>query len=563
MIFTTRDFWETARHRVLTGIHLNIAEQTVHRHAERSPDRVALRFRGPVGSRDITYRQLSELTHRFANVLARLGVQRGERVYAVMPRTAELYAVALGTLQAGCVFCPLFSAYGPEPIASRIQIGEARVLVTTEQLYARKLSPVRERIPSVAHVLIAGEGGPLRPPATTDLATRMAAAPAIAPIQPTRPGDPALLHFTSGTTGRPKGALHVHEAVLGHHVSAEIALDLGPDDTFWCTADPGWVTGTSYGILAPLSIGATLVIDDEPFDVERWYATLQNEQVTVWYTAPTAIRLMMNAGATVAQPHDFRALRWLASVGEPLSAEAVDWSAAVFGHPCHDTWWQTETGSIAVANHRQMEVVPGSMGRPLPGIEAAILDEAGQVVTSPDVTGQLALRRGWPSMFRDYVGAPRRYAACFSGDWYHSRDLARRDAEGRFWFVGRDDDVFKTAGHLVGPFEVEAVLKRHPGVAEAAVIGVPDPVIHHRVRAYVVLKPGFEPSDDTRLTLLGYGRTQLGPAVAPREIHFVDDVPRTNSGKIMRRLLKARALGLVEGDTPTREPTRRTQHEGR
>jgi acetyl-CoA synthetase len=406
-------------------------------------------------------------------------------------------------------------------------------------------------------ILVGGGGQPTREPGTHDWDAVMAAAAAAFTIPPTSPGDPALLHFTSGTTGKPKGALHVHEAVVAHHSTGKLALDLHPEDVFWCTADPGWVTGTSYGIVAPLSLGVTSIVDEAEFDAERWYRLLQEQRVTVWYTAPTAIRMMMKAGIDLVAKYDTSALRFLASVGEPLNPEAVVWGQAAFGRPFHDNWWQTETGGIMIANFASMKVRPGSMGRPLPGVEAAIVrrigDDRVEVVEPPDVQGELALRPGWPSMFRGYLGEPARYRKCFVGGWYLSGDLARRDADGYFWFVGRADDVIKTSGHLIGPFEVESVLMEHPAVAEAGVIGKPDPVAMETVKAFVSLKTGWTETPELRRALLAHARARLGAVVAPKEIEITRSLPKTRSGKIMRRLLKARELGLPEGDTSTLE----------
>jgi len=325
------------------------------------------------------------------------------------------------------------------------------------------------------------------------------------------------------------------------------------------------VTGTSYGIIAPLTCGVTSVVDELEFDADRWYSILQEQRVSVWYTAPTALRMLMKAGTERAHSYDLSALRRVASVGEPLNPEIVMWGRAAFDRDIHDTWWQTETGAIMVANYGDGPVRPGSMGRPVPGIEAALLardahgdvivesDGEPRLVAEPDTEGELALRTPWPSMMRGYLHEPERYAKAFVGSWYNSGDLARRDAEGWFWFVGRGDDVIKSAGHLIGPFEVESALMEHPGVAEAGVIGVPDPVAGEVVKAFVALKPGYAPTDDLRLELVGFARKRLGAAVAPREIEFATDLPKTRSGKIMRRLLKARELGLPEGDLSTLE----------
>ena len=376
-------------------------------------------------------------------------------------------------------------------------------------------------------------------------------------IPPTRPEEMALLHFTSGTTGKPKGAIHVHQAVVAHHATGTYALDFHPGDIFWCTADPGWITGTSYGIVSPLTHGITSIIDEADFDAERWYGILQEQKVTIWYTAPTAIRMMMKAGTEVIRKYDLSNLRFAASVGEALNPEAVVWGEEAFGLPFHDNWWQTETGGIMIANYAAMEIRPGSMGRPLPGIEAAIVrrrkDGSVEVIEEPGKEGELALRPGWPSMFRGYLHEDERYRKCFAGGWYLTGDLARRDGDGYFWFVGRADDVIKSAGHLIGPFEVESALMEHPAVAEAGVIGKPDPLIGEVVKAFVSLKRGYDPNEALRKELLGFARTRLGPAVAPREIDFSASVPKTRSGKIMRRLLKARELGLPEGDLSTLE----------
>jgi acetyl-CoA synthetase len=375
-------------------------------------------------------------------------------------------------------------------------------------------------------------------------------------IGPTAPEDAALLHFTSGTTGRPKAAVHVHEAVVAHHATGLMALDLHPDDVFWCTADPGWVTGTSYGIVAPLTCGVTSILDEGDFDAERWYRIVAGEGVSVWYTAPTAIRMMMRLGAAVARRHDTRRLRFLASVGEPLAPEAVAWGSKAFGLPIHDNWWQTETGGIMIANFPATEIRPGSMGLPLPGIEAAVVERTpggGVRVLDAGLQGEIALKPGWPSMFRGYLGDPARYRACFADGWYLTGDLARRDEDGYFWFVGRADDVIKSSGHLIGPFEVESVLLEHEAVAEAGVIGRPDPAAFEIVKAFVALKPGFIGDEALRRGILALARRRLGAAVAPKEIQFLAALPRTRSGKIMRRLLKARELGLPEGDLSTLE----------
>jgi acetyl-CoA synthetase len=556
--------WVSAR-RALDGLPggrgLNIAHEAVDRHADGPmAATVAIRWRGRDGERqDLTYGDLRRQTSRFANALRALGVRKGDVVATLLGRVPALYVTALGTLKNGCVYTPLFSAFGPDPIVARLAKARARVLVTTEALFVRKVLPVRAQLPDLEHVLVVPGGSGRAPVGTSDFASLLGAADDRFEIPPTDPQDLALMHFTSGTTGTPKGALHVHEAVVSHHATARVALDFHPGDVFWCTADPGWVTGTSYGIIAPLTHGITSIVDEADFDAVRWYRLLRDERVTVWYTAPTAIRMLMKAGVELARSHDLRSLRFLGSVGEPLNPEAVVWGLEAFGQPFHDNWWQTETGGIMIANFAAMDIRPGSMGRPLPGIEAAIVrrgaDGEVRVVEAPDEEGELALRRGWPSMFRGYLGEPDRYRRCFAGDWYLTGDLARRDADGYFWFVGRADDVIKSSGHLVGPFEVESVLMAHPAVAEAGVIGKPDPVAHEIVKAFVVVKPGVEANEPLRRDLLAHARVHLGAVVAPKDIDFVPSLPYTRSGKIARRVLRARELGLPEGDTSTLETT--------
>ncbi|MCB1378213.1 MAG: acetate--CoA ligase, partial [Alphaproteobacteria bacterium] len=529
-------FWSAAAHDLagLPGGGLNIAHEACDRHvAEGHGGRIAIRWLGSGGaSRDITYASLKRDSDRFASALAALGVGRGEKVFSLLGRIPELHVTALGTWKAGAVFCPLFSAFGPEPVKARMQIASPSVVVTTARNYARKIAPIRGDLPFLKHVILTdgGDGG-------LDFATLLAGADDDHAIADTRPEDLAILHFTSGTTGKPKGAMHVHAAVTAHKATARHALDLKPGDIYWCTADPGWVTGTSYGIIAPLAVGATVILDESEFDAARWYANLEQHRVNVWYTAPTAIRMLMKAGDQLPKEHDLSALRFIASVGEPLHPEGVLWGERVLGKPIHDNWWQSETGGIMIANTAEMTIKPGSMGKPLPGIEAAVLrrtDGHVQLIADPEQEGELALRPGWPSMFRGYLHEDERYRKCFMDGWYLTGDMARRDSDGYFWFVGRADDVIKSSGHLIGPFEVESALLSHPAVAEAAAIGIPDPVAGDVVKAFVSLKPGHSGGDAMIRELMAHARKRLGPAVAPRQIAIAASLPRTRSGKIMR-----------------------------
>ncbi|HMR03256.1 MAG TPA: acetate--CoA ligase [Candidatus Competibacter phosphatis] len=549
--------WENARAELagLPNGGLNIAYEAVDRQVEAGLGKtVALRWLGKNGERrEYTYADLAHLSNRFANLLERFGIGKGDRVCTLAGRIPELYVTALGTLKAGAVFCPLFSAFGPEPVRVRLVKSRARLLVTTLLLYQRKILPQREQLPDLEHVLLADSDDDS---GVRSFHTLMEAESDRRALPTTLPEDWALLHFTSGTTGAPKGAVHVHDAVAAHRLTGRWVLDLRPGDVFWCTADPGWVTGVSYGIIAPLTNGVTLVVDEAEFDARRWYAILARERVNVWYTAPTAIRMLMKVGADAAHGHDLSALRFMASVGEPLNPEGVIWGLETLGQPFHDTWWQTETGAIMIANTRDRDIRPGSMGQPLPGIEAAIVrrrPDGGVDLLEPGAEGELALRAGWPSMFRGYLEDEARYRQCFAADWYLSGDLATRDADGYFWFLGRSGDVIKTSGHLIGPFEVENVLLEHPAVAEAGMIGKPDDYAGQIVKVFVALKPGHTPDDALRRELLGFARNRLGPAVAPRELEFMSDLPKTRSGKIMRRLLRAQELGLPPGDLSTLE----------
>ncbi|KRE52875.1 acetyl-CoA synthetase [Phycicoccus sp. Soil748] len=575
--------WEQARGLLagLPGGGLNMAHEAVDRHATGPlRDVVALRFldRGQLVT-ELTYAELRRASDAVAVGLQALGVDPGDRVCTLLQRSPELYLTVLGTLKAGAVYCPLFPAFGPEPVFERLSLGKVRVLVTDRISYERKVAQFRDRLPHLETVLLVdGAAAPAdddadaasgaRPEDTGSWAAMVESATAALDrdgfrIAQTRPDQAALLHFTSGTTGKPKAAVHVHEAVVAHHVTAMYALDLRPGDVYWCTADPGWVTGTSYGIIGPLCRGVTVVTDSADFDARRWYRTLQDERVTVFYTAPTALRMLMRVGSQMAHEYTFPALRHVVSVGEPLNPEAVVWGVEAFGLPVHDTWWQTETGAIMVSNYPGMAIRPGSMGRPVPGITAAVLERGPdgraavvhghvRVLTEPDAVGELALRPGWPSMFRAYLDDPDRYGACFADGWYLSGDLARFDADGYGWFVGRADDVIKSAGHLIGPFEVESALMEHPAVAEVGVIGKPDPLAGEIVKAFVTLRAGYEATPALQRELITFGRHRLG-SVAPREIAFDPALPHTRSGKVMRRLLKARELGLPEGDLSTVE----------
>ncbi|MGM0588748.1 MAG: acetate--CoA ligase [Bacteroidota bacterium] len=522
---------------------LNLAYEAVDRHAltERK-NNIAIQWLGLTEEQSITYQQLMHQTAQFANVLDALEIQEGEVVSTLTGRIPELYITALGTLKHQSVYSPLFSIYGPQPIYQRLSQGETKVLVTTQELFQKKVVALLNRLDDLKYVLITDIEED-RNERVRSLPALMAAAESTYEIQPTNPETVGLLHFTSGTTGMPKGVLHVHQAALTHYITGKYVLDFHPEDRFWCTADPGWVTGTSYGILAPLMHGITNVVVEAEFDARRWYEILEEQRITVWYTAPTAIRRLMRMDIDVRSEYNLDPLRLIHSVGEPLNPEAIRWGEQTLGMPILDNWWQTETGGIMIANYPTLPIKHGSMGKPLPGIQAAVVRKinSGQqveVVSTPDEQGELALKKGWPSMFRGYLNDEKRYRECFKGEWYLTGDLARFDEDGYFWFIGRADDIIKTAGHMVGPFEVENVLMEHSAVAEAAVVGKPDQVMGELVTAFVTLKSNYAADEELALEIKGFARERLGPAVAPREITFLDELPKTRSGKIMRRQLR-------------------------
>jgi acetyl-CoA synthetase len=536
------------------GGGLNNAYECLDRHlATPRRDKTAMIWEGRSGEQETyTYADMTAQANKVANGLRALGVEKGDRVFVFLERFPETYFTVFGTLKLGAVIGPLFPAFGPDAVRDRVQDSGAKILITSPDLWAR-VRETRVDLPDLQTVVLLTRRHTAEPEDGVVLWDDVIAGQSteFATVD-TGPEDFSVMHYTSGTTGKPKGAAHVHNSIIGQYATGKYVLDLHEDDIYWCTADPGWVTGTSYGMFAPFSNGVTSLIYEGGFSANHWYGLIEKHKVTVWYTAPTAIRMLMKAGDDVPKKYDLSSLRYTMSVGEPLNPEAVVWSNKVLGLPFHDNWWQTETGAIMIANYPVMEIRPGSMGRPFPGIEPAVIDEDGKEVP-PGEEGNLAVRPGWPSMFRVYWGRQELYDSRFQNGWYITGDRARMDADGYFWFVGRADDVINTAGHLVGPFEVESALIEHPAVAEAGVIGKPDPVAMEIVKAFVALKDGYEPDEKLRRELIRFAREKLGPGVAPREIDFIDGLPKTRSGKIMRRLLKARELGLPEGDTSTLE----------
>lgn len=518
-------------------------------------DKTALIWEGHGGTvKTYTFDDMRLLTNTIAQYLTDLGVKPGDRVCLFMDKVPELYFGFLGVLKMGGITQPLFSAFGAESLITRLEDAETTAIFTQKK-HVGKVRKILEDLPHLKHIIVVDDDGkkPLRDKET---AFHMEKLPRVENVEiyKSTSETPSVLHYTSGTTGKPKGAQHVHYSLISQYITANYVLDLKEDDIYWCTADPGWVTGTSYGIIGPWAGGITQCVLDAGFKADAWYKFIQDHNVTVWYSAPTAIRSLMKEGKETVDKYDLSSLRHLCSVGEPLNAEAVLWSQEAFGMMFHDTFWQTETGSMMITNYPGMKIKPGSMGKPFPGITATVVDlKTHEPIEKPGTVGLIAIKPGWPSMFRTYWNNEEIYNSKFINGWYICGDRASIDEDGYFWFVGRDDDVINTGGHLVGPFEIESALLEHEAVAESAVVGKPDPVNMEVVKAFIALKPGFEASDKLELKIMNFIRKKLSSLAMPQEVEFVQSLPKTRSGKIMRRMLRAKEWGEEIGDTSTLE----------
>nr|WP_138493415.1 acetate--CoA ligase [Paenibacillus pinistramenti] len=531
---------------------INMVYEAIDRHvAEGRGEKTALIYCDANREETYTFSDLKSWSARFANVLRKHGTAKGDRVFVFMPRSPELYISILGAIRAGAVVGPLFEAFMETAVKDRLADSGASVLVTTSALLQRVN---REELPELRTIFVVGDTPEEAEAkgvfhfeqevisASTDSATEWVDLE-----------DGMILHYTSGSTGKPKGVFHVHNAMIQHYYTGKMVLDLREDDIYWCTADPGWVTGTSYGIFAPWLNGACNLVLGGRFDPAAWYAAIEKYKVTVWYSAPTAFRMLMGAGEELTGKYDLSSLRHVLSVGEPLNPEVVRWGAAVYKKRIHDTWWMTETGAQLICNYPSMAIKPGSMGKPLPGIDAAIIDDQGNVLP-PNRMGNLAIRTPWPSMMRTIWNNEVKYEEYMRiPGWYVSGDSAYQDEDGYFWFQGRIDDVINSSGERIGPFEVESKLIEHPAVAEAGVIGKPDAVRGEIIKAFVALRTGYEPTEELKAEISRFVKEGLSAHAAPREIEFKDKLPKTRSGKIMRRVLKAWELHLPAGDLSTIE----------
>ncbi len=538
------------------GDIINIGEYCTDRICRMGKkDKLALIWEGFNGeAKKYSFDDIRILTNTIAHFLKKLGLQDGDRICLFMDRVPELYLGFLGILKMGGIAQPLFSAFGSESLLSRLEDAQTAAIITQKK-HVAKVRAILNALPYLKHIIIIDDDGnkPLR---EREIAFSMEREKRVDhfDIFPAKGETPSVLHYTSGTTGKPKGAQHVHYALISQYITTKYALDLKDDDIYWCTADPGWVTGTSYGIIGPWANGVTQCVLDSGFKAETWYKFIEKYKITVWYSAPTAIRSLMKEGDEIIKKHNLSSLRHLCSVGEPLNAEAVIWSKKVFGLPFHDNFWQTETGSIVISNYPGMPIKPGSMGKPFPGITATVVDlKTYEPINKKGIVGLIALKPGWPSMMRAYWNNPATYQSKFKNGWYICGDRASIDEDGYYWFVGRDDDVINTGGHLVGPFEIESALLEHEAVAESAVVGKPDPVNMEVVKAFIALKPGFEASKMLDLDIMNFIRKKLSPLAMPQEIEFVRSLPKTRSGKIMRRALRAKEWGEEIGDISTLE----------
>ncbi|MEI6840307.1 MAG: acetate--CoA ligase [Methanomicrobiales archaeon] len=555
-----------------TNAKLNITANCLDRHVSGDRrNKAALIWRGEGGAEKIyTYQQLLSCVMRFANVLKKIGVKKGDRVCIYMPLVPEQVIAMLACARIGAVHSVVFGGFGAAALNMRIQDAEAKVVITADVSIRRGKviqlkSIVEEAIvnsSSVEHVIVLRRQSPqveLRPNLELDFYEMMRAAPADCPVEVMDAEDNLFTLYTSGSTGKPKGIVHTCGGyMVGTYYTSKYVFDLKDSDIFWCTADPGWITGHSYIVYGPLAVGATVFISeltpDYP-DAGSYWSLIEEQKVTIFYTAPTAIRMFMKMGETWPDKYDLSSLRIIGSVGEPLNPEAFEWYYHVIGKdkiPILDTWWQTETGMHMITTMLGEPMRPGFAGLPIPGVEADVVDKDGNSV-KPGTGGFLVIKSPWPSMLRTVYGDDERYRKYWYtiDGVYTVGDLAVKGKDGYIMILGRSDDIIIVAGHNIGTAEVESALVSHHSVAESAVIGKPDFVKGNSIKAFVILRVGHEPGDKLKQDLMYHVRMTIGPIAVPQEIEFVDKLPKTRSGKIMRRVLKAKEMGIDPGDVST------------
>lgn len=527
---------------------VNMVYEAIDRHvAEGNGNKKALIYTDSIGEVQYTYADLQKRSCQFANGLKSLGISKGDRVFIFLPRSPELIIALLGIVRIGAIAGPLFEAFMEEAVKDRLQDSGAVAIVTHSSLLYRLKT---NELPALKHVIIldAEEKTADNQVSYHDLLNVSEEYT----IEWVDREDGMLLHYTSGSTGKPKGVLQIHDAMRHQLIAGKWVYDFREGDIYWCTADPGWITGTSAGIWSPFLNGVTVILRGGRFKPADWYATLEKYKVNVWYSAPTAFRMLMGEGDLLPKQYDFSRLRHILSVGEPLNSEVVRWGLDIFKHRIHDTWWMTETGSVICANYRSMPIRLGSMGKPLPFITLSIINDTGNEV-GPNIVGSLAIKAPWPAMMKKIWNNDGKYQEYFLNGWFVTGDSAYKDEDGYFWFEGRVDDVINTSGERVGPFEVESKLIEHPAVAEAGVIGVPDPLRGEVIKAFISLRTGYMESEELKEEIRKFVKEGLAAHAAPRIIEVIDKLPKTRSGKIMRRVLKAWELGLPTGDLSTME----------
>jgi acetyl-CoA synthetase len=496
--------------------------------------------------RRITFAHLARATTVLAGALKKRGLKPGDRFGIYAPKSIEYVIVLLAAIKCGATVVPLFDKFGTEAIADRLGDCGATWLYVDSSLAG---NVIFDKVTSVTDVLTDKKGSFEAKQRTYELKDLLKGKPDPSAIHFGDLETPFVIHYTSGSTGKPKGILLVQRAMIGHLVTARYVLDLHPSDKYWNTGDPGWVTGMVYNFFAPFLLGVGAHIYEGKFDATAWMKFMSRMKISVWYSTPTAFRLLRYHGVPLSKKN-MPYLRHIVSAGEPLNSSLIDWTMETVGVPIHDSWYMTENGHQLINNYRCVPIRKGSMGKSLPGIRAAIINKSGKEVARGK-RGRLAVRVPWPGLMKSVWNNPKKFKSYFEKDWYISGDMAYQDKDGYFWFLGREDDMIKSAAERMGPFEIENALVSHPAVAEAGVIGKPDPIYGSIIKAFIILKKDVKPDDALKKDLVKHVRTLISKHAVPREISFVHKLPKTKSGKIMRRVLRAEEANMHAGDLST------------